>query len=162
MFLSLLQTHVSWMPYCSMVLIFIFIFFFSSGPGELREDLREFSVSCNVSYLELLLIFFFFFLPSAGATPSLPGEILTQSYKSAGYTIAFLLNWCGLFVLGMIFPILVVNTLLSWKSLFYCVLQWRSLTLIYKYCPICFPFRRKWITSVSSYFSFSAPSVGCL
>ncbi|XP_034566110.1 solute carrier family 2 member 11, like [Notolabrus celidotus] len=70
-----LQTHISWMPYCSVFFIFIFIFFFASGP--------------------------------AGATPPLPGEILTQSYKSAGYTIACSLNWSGLFVLGMIFPILV-------------------------------------------------------
>ncbi|GLD55251.1 solute carrier family 2, facilitated glucose transporter member 11-like protein [Lates japonicus] len=72
-----LQTHVSWMPYCSMVLIFIFIFFFASGP--------------------------------AGVTAPLPGEILTQSFKSAGYTIACSLNWTGLFVLGMIFPVLVEN-----------------------------------------------------
>lgn len=28
-----LQSQVSWLPYCSMALIFIFIFFFSSGPG---------------------------------------------------------------------------------------------------------------------------------
>ncbi|XP_073334507.1 solute carrier family 2 member 11, like [Pagrus major] len=70
-----LQTHISWMPYCSMVLIFIFIFFFSSGP--------------------------------AGATAPLPGEIFTQSFKSAGYTIACTINWTGLFVLGMVFPILV-------------------------------------------------------
>ncbi|XP_060917355.1 solute carrier family 2 member 11, like [Labrus mixtus] len=70
-----LQTHISWMPYFSMVLIFIFIFFFASGP--------------------------------AGVSATLPGEILTQSYKSAGYTIACTLNWSGLFVLGMVFPILV-------------------------------------------------------
>ncbi|CAL1569529.1 unnamed protein product [Knipowitschia caucasica] len=28
-----LQTHVSWMPYCSMLLVFIFIFAFGSGPS---------------------------------------------------------------------------------------------------------------------------------
>lgn len=70
-----LQTHVSWMPYCSMVFIFIFIFFFACGP--------------------------------AGVSAPLPGEILTQPYKSAGYTIACTLNWSGLFILGMVFPILV-------------------------------------------------------
>ncbi|KAM8744488.1 solute carrier family 2 member 11, like isoform 1-T1 [Acanthopagrus schlegelii] len=70
-----LQTHISWMPYCSMVLIFIFIFFFAGGP--------------------------------AGATAPLPGEIFTQSFKSAGYTIACTINWTGLFVLGMVFPTLV-------------------------------------------------------
>ncbi|XP_040915265.1 solute carrier family 2 member 11, like [Toxotes jaculatrix] len=72
-----LQTQVSWMPYCSMVLIFMFIFFFASGP--------------------------------AGVTAPLPGEIFTQSFKSAGYTIACTLNWTGLFVLGMLFPVLVEN-----------------------------------------------------
>ncbi|XP_076614847.1 solute carrier family 2 member 11, like [Chaetodon auriga] len=70
-----LQIHISWMPYCSMVLIFVFIFFFASGP--------------------------------AGGTAPLPGELFTQSFKSAGYTIACTLNWCGLFVLGMVFPVLV-------------------------------------------------------
>nr|XP_046231532.1 solute carrier family 2 member 11, like isoform X2 [Scatophagus argus] len=71
------QKQVSWMPYCSMVLIFIFIFFFASGP--------------------------------AGVTAPLPGELFTQSFKSAGYTIACTLNWTGLFVLGMLFPIIVEN-----------------------------------------------------
>uniref|UniRef100_UPI003AABC592 solute carrier family 2 member 11, like n=1 Tax=Centroberyx gerrardi TaxID=166262 RepID=UPI003AABC592 len=70
-----LQDQVSWMPYCSMALIFIFIFFFSSGP--------------------------------AGVTAPLPGEIFTQSFKSAGYTIACTINWTGLFLLGMLFPLIV-------------------------------------------------------
>ncbi|XP_070408745.1 solute carrier family 2 member 11, like [Nothobranchius furzeri] len=70
-----LQRNVSWMPYCSMVLIFIFIFFFSSGP--------------------------------AATTVSLPGEIFTQSFKLAGYTLGCTINWITLFVLGMLFPILV-------------------------------------------------------
>ncbi|KAM7392982.1 hypothetical protein PAMA_007887 [Pampus argenteus] len=70
-----LQSRVSWMPYCSMVLIFIFIFFFSSGP--------------------------------AGVTAPLPGDIFNQSFKSAAYTIACTFNWAGLFVVGMLFPILV-------------------------------------------------------
>ncbi|XP_028273044.1 solute carrier family 2 member 11, like isoform X2 [Parambassis ranga] len=72
-----LQRQVSWMPYCSMVLTFIFIFFFASGP--------------------------------AGVTAPLPGEIFTQSFKSAAYTIACTINWTGLFVLGMVFPLLVEN-----------------------------------------------------
>ncbi|XP_033181380.1 solute carrier family 2 member 11, like [Mastacembelus armatus] len=70
-----LQTKVSWMPYCSMVLTFLFILFFSIGP--------------------------------AGLVAPLPGELLTQSFKSAGYTIAYTLNWTGLFFVGMLFPILV-------------------------------------------------------
>ncbi|XP_072228770.1 solute carrier family 2 member 11, like [Leuresthes tenuis] len=70
-----LQSHISWMSYCSLVLIFLVIFFFASGP--------------------------------AASTVSLPGEILTQSFKSAGYTLGCTINWTGLFVLGMLFPILV-------------------------------------------------------
>ncbi|XP_020563378.1 solute carrier family 2, facilitated glucose transporter member 5 [Oryzias latipes] len=69
------QKSVSWLPYCSLVLVFFFIFFFAIGP--------------------------------AATTAPLPGEILTQSFKSAGYTLGCTINWMGLFVLGMLFPILV-------------------------------------------------------
>ncbi|XP_046873834.1 solute carrier family 2 member 11, like isoform X3 [Hypomesus transpacificus] len=70
-----LQTQVSWMPYCSMALIFLFILFFSSGP--------------------------------AGVTAPLPGEIFTQSFKPAAFTVGCTLNWTGLFLLGMLFPLIV-------------------------------------------------------
>ncbi|TKS84548.1 Solute carrier family 2, facilitated glucose transporter member 9 [Collichthys lucidus] len=86
-----LQSKISWMPYCSMVLIFFFIFFFASGP--------------------------------AGVTAPLPGEIFTQSFKSAAYTIACTLNWTGLFVLGMLFPVLVekLDYFCFFLFLFFCV-----------------------------------------
>ncbi|XP_035248037.1 solute carrier family 2 member 11, like [Anguilla anguilla] len=70
-----LQGQVTWMPYCSMVLVFTFIFFFSSGP--------------------------------AGITASLPGEIFMQSSKAAAFTIACCINWTGLFLIGMLFPLVV-------------------------------------------------------
>ncbi|XP_031598467.2 solute carrier family 2 member 11, like [Oreochromis aureus] len=70
-----LQSQVSWMPYCSMVLIFICIVFFAIGP--------------------------------VGVTPTLPGELFAQPFRSAAYTISCTLNWLGLFVVGMVFPILV-------------------------------------------------------
>ncbi|KAM9820152.1 solute carrier family 2, facilitated glucose transporter member 11-like [Neosynchiropus ocellatus] len=70
-----LQSLLSWMPYCSMVLVFFFIFFFCIGP--------------------------------AGVTAPLPGELFTQPYRAAAYTIAASLNWTGLFLLGMVFPVLV-------------------------------------------------------
>ncbi|MCJ8742762.1 hypothetical protein PDJAM_G00086050 [Pangasius djambal] len=70
-----LQVHVSWMPYCSMVLIFIFIISFCSGP------------SC--------------------ITAPLPGELFTQSFQSAAFTVACTLNWAGLFFVGMVFPLIV-------------------------------------------------------
>ncbi|XP_008422305.1 solute carrier family 2 member 11, like [Poecilia reticulata] len=71
------QKTVWWLPYCSMVLVFVFIFFFSCGP--------------------------------AATTIPIPGEILTQSFKSAGYTVGCTVNWICLFVLGSLFPILVEN-----------------------------------------------------
>lgn len=51
---SPLQSQVSWLPYCSMGLIFIFIFFFSSGPGVClisdRSHLRRiFSISTAIT-----------------------------------------------------------------------------------------------------------------
>ncbi|XP_056146413.1 solute carrier family 2 member 11, like [Lampris incognitus] len=88
-----LQNQVAWMPYSSMVLIFIFIFFFASGP--------------------------------AGVTAPLPGEIFTQSFKSAGYTIACTLNWTGLFLLGMLFPLIVehLDYFCFLLFLFFCLLS---------------------------------------
>ncbi|XP_051971521.1 solute carrier family 2, facilitated glucose transporter member 11-like [Xyrauchen texanus] len=70
-----LQEFVTWMPYCSMVLIFVFIFFFSSGP--------------------------------AAVTAPLPGEIFTQSYKPPAFIVACTINWVGLFLVGMLFPLIV-------------------------------------------------------
>lgn len=51
--------------------------------------------------------------PSAGVTAPLPGEVFTQSFKPAGYMIACSINWTGLFVLGMLFPIIVVSTVFN-------------------------------------------------
>ncbi|KAM9455514.1 solute carrier family 2, facilitated glucose transporter member 11-like [Clarias gariepinus] len=70
-----LQVYVSWMPYCSMVLIFAYIISFCSGP--------------------------------ACVTPSIPGELFTQSFQSAAYTVGCTLNWMGLFFVGMVFPLIV-------------------------------------------------------
>ncbi|XP_034457985.1 solute carrier family 2 member 11, like isoform X2 [Hippoglossus hippoglossus] len=72
-----LKTHIFWMPYCSMFLIFLFIFCFASGPS--------------------------------GIIAPLPGELFTQPFKSAAYTLACTLNWTGLFLLGMLFPVIVDN-----------------------------------------------------
>uniref|UniRef100_A0A3B4ZUE8 Solute carrier family 2, facilitated glucose transporter member 5 n=1 Tax=Stegastes partitus TaxID=144197 RepID=A0A3B4ZUE8_9TELE len=86
-----LQRYLSWMPYCSMVLVFMFIFFFACGPA---------------------------------GTVSLPGEIFTQAFRSAAYTIGCTINWSGLFVLGMIFPVLFQGKLDSFCFvifLFFCI-----------------------------------------
>uniref|UniRef100_A0A8C7UXZ7 Solute carrier family 2, facilitated glucose transporter member 5 n=1 Tax=Oncorhynchus mykiss TaxID=8022 RepID=A0A8C7UXZ7_ONCMY len=63
-------------------------------------------------YCSMLLIFIFIFLFSsgpAGVTVSLPGDIFNQSFKSAAYTIGCTLNWLGLFLLGLLFPVIVEN-----------------------------------------------------
>ncbi|XP_041084683.1 solute carrier family 2, facilitated glucose transporter member 11-like [Polyodon spathula] len=72
-----LQDQIIWMSYCSMALIFAFIFFFGSGP--------------------------------AGVTAPLPGEMFNQAFRPAAFVIGGSLNWVGLFIIGMIVPILVDN-----------------------------------------------------
>lgn len=113
-----LQSKISWMPYCSMVLIFFFIFFFASGPGMIITLLFIYLFFIFESKMLILLQRIqssLCYCLSAGVTAPLPGEIFTQSFKSAGYTIACTLNWTGLFVLGMLFPVLVVSTFLLVK-----------------------------------------------
>ncbi|KAM6984846.1 solute carrier family 2, facilitated glucose transporter member 11-like [Aplochiton taeniatus] len=61
-------------------------------------------------YCSMVLIFFFIFFFSSGpaaVTAALPGEVFTQSFKTPGYTIACTINWTGLFLLGMLFPLIV-------------------------------------------------------
>ncbi|XP_063055988.1 solute carrier family 2, facilitated glucose transporter member 11-like [Engraulis encrasicolus] len=70
-----LQTILWWMSYCSLILVFIAIVFFSSGP--------------------------------AGVTVPLAGELFNQSFKAAAFTINTTINWTGLFLLGMLFPLIV-------------------------------------------------------
>ncbi|KAM9438651.1 solute carrier family 2, facilitated glucose transporter member 11-like isoform 2-T2 [Salvelinus alpinus] len=63
-------------------------------------------------YCSMLLIFIFIFFFSsgpAGVTVALPGDIFNQSFKSAAYTIGCTLNWLGLFLLGLLFPVIVEN-----------------------------------------------------
>ncbi|XP_063055990.1 solute carrier family 2, facilitated glucose transporter member 11-like [Engraulis encrasicolus] len=70
-----LQTILWWMSYCSLILVFIFIMFFSSGP--------------------------------AGITTPLAGELFNQSFKAAAFTVNTTINWTGLFLIGMLFPLIV-------------------------------------------------------
>ncbi|KAJ7987211.1 hypothetical protein DPEC_G00336390 [Dallia pectoralis] len=46
-------------------------------------------------------------LGTAGVTAPLPGEIFNQSFKSAAFTVACTINWLGLFLLGLLFPLIV-------------------------------------------------------
>ncbi|XP_054613631.1 solute carrier family 2 member 11, like [Dunckerocampus dactyliophorus] len=62
-----LQRHVSWMSYCSMVLIFIFIVLFSIGPGGTTAPLpgliftqafksAAYSVACSVNWICMFIV----------------------------------------------------------------------------------------------------------
>lgn len=46
----------------------------------------------------------------AGVTGILPTEIFNQTARPAAYMIAGSLMWLNLFIIGMIFPFLVVRT----------------------------------------------------
>uniref|UniRef100_A0A663E4W7 Major facilitator superfamily (MFS) profile domain-containing protein n=1 Tax=Aquila chrysaetos chrysaetos TaxID=223781 RepID=A0A663E4W7_AQUCH len=53
--------------------------------------------------------FVFCFSFSAGATISIMVEIFSQSFRPSAFLIVGCINWMGLFVLGMIFPLIVVS-----------------------------------------------------
>ncbi len=123
------------MPYISMILVFFFIFSFASGPGTvIIPDYCQWS-KISVSLLPLWITYDYSLLhciqsclcswPLAGVTAPLPGELFTQSFKSAGYTLACTINWTGLFVLGMLFPVIVVWTFFSWQSFAMAELHWK-------------------------------------
>lgn len=55
----------------------------------------------------------YYFLPStAGVTGILPTEIFNQAARPAAYMIAGSLMWLNLFIIGMIFPFIVVSALI--------------------------------------------------
>ncbi|NWR83469.1 GTR9 protein, partial [Furnarius figulus] len=61
-------------------------------------------------YCSVILIFLFivaYGIGPAGATISVMVEIFSQSYRPSAFLIVGCINWMGLFVLGMIFPLLV-------------------------------------------------------
>ncbi|XP_019362446.1 PREDICTED: solute carrier family 2, facilitated glucose transporter member 11-like isoform X1 [Gavialis gangeticus] len=72
-----LQERSYWIPYCSVVLIFIFIMSFGIGP--------------------------------AGVSCPLPTEIFIQSYRPAAYVFCGASNWIQLFIIGLVFPFIVVQ-----------------------------------------------------
>ncbi|RLV97733.1 hypothetical protein DV515_00011442, partial [Chloebia gouldiae] len=63
-------------------------------------------------YFSVILIFLFvvfFGIGPSGATISVMVEIFSQSYRPSAFLIVGCINWMGLFVLGMIFPVIVNN-----------------------------------------------------
>ncbi|KAM9820153.1 solute carrier family 2, facilitated glucose transporter member 9-like [Neosynchiropus ocellatus] len=88
-----LERYISWMSYCSMILIFIFIIFICLGP--------------------------------VAVTVPLPGDLFSHSYKSAAFTVAYVINWTCLFVVGMVFPLMVkhLNRFCFLVFLFFCMVN---------------------------------------
>ncbi|XP_077479643.1 solute carrier family 2 member 11, like [Stigmatopora argus] len=84
------QRFVSWMSYCSMVLIFALLFTFSAGP------VKFFRASIRINR-------------AAGVIAPLPSLLFTQEFKASATTVCCIINWLGLFIVGMIFPVLVEN-----------------------------------------------------
>ncbi|KAJ8287104.1 hypothetical protein GJAV_G00047700 [Gymnothorax javanicus] len=75
-----LQGHASWIPYCSMVLVFAFIFFFSSGPAGITSPLpgeifmqsskaAAFTIAACLMWIGLLLLGMLFPLVVQGMGP---------------------------------------------------------------------------------------------
>ncbi|XP_057674294.1 solute carrier family 2 member 11, like [Corythoichthys intestinalis] len=71
------QHYAIWLSYCSMVLIFAFLFTYSAGP--------------------------------TGVIAPLPSLIFTQAFKASATAVCAAINWLGLFIVGMLFPVLVEN-----------------------------------------------------
>ncbi|XP_053326611.1 solute carrier family 2, facilitated glucose transporter member 9-like [Spea bombifrons] len=67
-----LQEQYTWMPYCSVTLIFIFVLSFGTGPGA--------------------------------STMTINVELFSQEARAAAFVIVGLINWMGLFIIGMVFP----------------------------------------------------------
>ncbi|XP_061459282.1 solute carrier family 2, facilitated glucose transporter member 11-like [Rhineura floridana] len=97
-----LQPWFSWMPYCSLFLIFCVVIFFGIGP--------------------------------AGAAASLRMEIFDQSSRSSAYVIGGVLNWVGIFVIGMLFPF-VVERLHQFSFLIFMGALYISGFIIYFFLP---------------------------
>lgn len=51
---------------------------------------------------------------SAGVTVALPADIFSQAYKPAAYTVCGFFNWISLFLIGILFPVVVVSTYWGW------------------------------------------------
>lgn len=62
-------------------------------------------------------MYFIILFSTAGVTGILPTEIFNQAARPAAYMIAGSLMWLNLFIIGMIFPFIVVSAWSpSWMS----------------------------------------------
>ncbi|OPJ74823.1 solute carrier family 2, facilitated glucose transporter member 11 [Patagioenas fasciata monilis] len=97
-----LQHQFFWMHYFSVILIFLFVIFYGTGPS--------------------------------GTTITIMVEIFSQSFRPSAFLIVGCINWMGLFVLGMIFPIIVEN-LGPFCFLIFSGILALSVIFIYLYLP---------------------------
>uniref|UniRef100_A0A669PZR4 Major facilitator superfamily (MFS) profile domain-containing protein n=1 Tax=Phasianus colchicus TaxID=9054 RepID=A0A669PZR4_PHACC len=101
---------------------------------------RGYTLMCSVlalltttlSLQYTLLVFCFSF--TAGASITIMVEIFSQSFRPSAFLIVGCINWMGLFVLGMIFP-LIVDNLGPFCFLIFLGILALSATFIYLYLP---------------------------
>ncbi|XP_025971806.2 solute carrier family 2, facilitated glucose transporter member 11-like isoform X3 [Dromaius novaehollandiae] len=88
-------------------------------------------------YFSVILIFLFvifYGIGPSGATVSIMVEIFSQSFRPSAFLIVGCINWMGLFVLGMIFP-LIVDNLGPFCFLIFLGILALSAIFIYLYLP---------------------------
>ncbi len=83
----------------------------SSLAGQVHPHIfiLQWDVQVLIWSLVVLTILLWILSSTAGVTAPLPGEIFTQPYKPPAFMVACILNWTGLFLVGMLFPIIVVR-----------------------------------------------------
>ncbi|XP_040459959.1 solute carrier family 2, facilitated glucose transporter member 11-like isoform X4 [Falco naumanni] len=90
-----------------------------------------------MNYFSVILIFLFvifYGIGPSGATISIMVEIFSQSFRPSAFLIVGCINWMGLFVLGMIFP-LIVDNLGPFCFLIFLGILALSAIFIYLYLP---------------------------
>ncbi|XP_009698737.1 PREDICTED: solute carrier family 2, facilitated glucose transporter member 11-like [Cariama cristata] len=88
-------------------------------------------------YFSVILIFLFvvfYGIGPSGCTISIMVEIFSQSFRPSAFLIVGCINWIGLFVLGMIFP-LIVDNLGPFCFLIFLGILALSAIFIYLYLP---------------------------
>uniref|UniRef100_A0A663MBT4 Major facilitator superfamily (MFS) profile domain-containing protein n=1 Tax=Athene cunicularia TaxID=194338 RepID=A0A663MBT4_ATHCN len=93
----------------------------------------------------------------SGTTISIMVEIFSQSFRPSAFLIVGCINWMGLFVLGMIFP-LIVDNLGPFCFLIFLGILALSAIFIYLYLPET---KGKSIMEIKAEFNNSAPNSEC-
>uniref|UniRef100_A0A8C5TBY5 Major facilitator superfamily (MFS) profile domain-containing protein n=1 Tax=Malurus cyaneus samueli TaxID=2593467 RepID=A0A8C5TBY5_9PASS len=78
-------------------------------PGLNLQDMYKILSQWQKIALVILIFLFVVFYGIGPSTISVMVEIFSQSYRPSAFLIVGCINWMGLFVLGMIFPVIVDN-----------------------------------------------------